>query len=92
MFTLSMGRILEYARPGEKWSIHGNSRNYANLEWLDATSKPTEAELQTAELASAKAHRKRRVKREGRNRILTSQPDWKQRNAPNSLFFVARRR
>jgi len=34
---------LEALRPGEWWSLIGDS--YEGLEWLDKTDKPTEAEL-----------------------------------------------
>lgn len=37
---------LEYSRPNTAWTLLGNS--YKDLEWLDATTKPTEEELEAA--------------------------------------------
>jgi hypothetical protein len=80
-FTLNIADILADMRPGEKWAIRGNHLDYANLEWMDAAAKPTEAEMQTAELAAAKAWRKNKVKAEAKSRIVALWPEWKQRNA-----------
>jgi hypothetical protein len=37
-------RAIESLRPGEKWSLNGDT--YADLVWLDVTTKPTAPELQ----------------------------------------------
>lgn len=37
---------LEYLRPGAAWSLSGNE--YAGLDWLDESPKPTKAELEEA--------------------------------------------
>jgi hypothetical protein len=34
--------VLKYLRPGEAWTLDGDE--YAGLEWLDSTVKPTEDE------------------------------------------------
>lgn len=48
---------LEYLRPGEEWTLDGDT--YAGLTWLSDTPKPTEAEIEAsyplAQAASDKA-------------------------------------
>jgi hypothetical protein len=38
--------VLSAIRPGEAWSLDGEE--YSGLTWLDATAKPTKAELDAA--------------------------------------------
>lgn len=43
---MDMAQTLEYMRPGEQWTLDGET--YAGLTWLDQTPKPSEAEIETA--------------------------------------------
>ena len=44
---------LMYLRPGEEWTLNGDS--YEGLTWLSDTPKPTKKELETAEPAALAA-------------------------------------
>jgi hypothetical protein len=44
---------LNYLRPGEEWTLDGES--YDGLTWLSNTSKPTEKEIEAAEPAALAA-------------------------------------
>lgn len=79
-FTLSISKILEDLRPGESYSVAGDQFSYANLNWLDAATKPTEAEMTTAELTAAKNWRTAQIKIEAGERILAAVPQWRQNN------------
>lgn len=85
MFTLDIPTILGSLHPGAQWAVRGPQNDYANLEWLDQTVKPTEQELLAAELAAAKLSRISRVKSEASARILAAYPTWKQTNAALGL-------
>lgn len=89
MFTLDIPFILKHMRPGEKWVVRGDHKDYANLEWLDASAKPTEAEMLTAELAAAKAWRIEKSKQEAQDLIYAQYPIWKQANAAMGLYSAA---
>jgi len=81
MFTLDIPTILQSLRPGAAWCVRGDQKDFASLEWMDASAAPTEQELLDAELAAAKAARVAKVKTEAEARILADYPLWKQTNA-----------
>lgn len=43
--SVDLAKVLAFIRPGEEWSLDGNT--YAGLKWLAPTPKPTPAEIQT---------------------------------------------
>ena len=85
-FTLSMAEILTREWVGKKWVIRGDNTNYANLEWVDESDKPTEQALLDAELVAAKAKRIAEVKTEAQERIYATYPAWKQDDCALGFF------
>lgn len=67
-------KALSVLRPGEEWAWSGS--DYSGLEWLDSTTKPTEAEID-AKLAEITAAEPLRLLRVERNRLLADS-DWTQ--------------
>ena len=59
-------------RPGESWAW--NNEDYADLVWLDSTSKPTEAEIE-AKLSEINSAEPMRLLRVERDRLL-AETDW----------------
>jgi len=51
---MNIPRILNYLRPGDEWSLDGET--YEGLTWLSDTTKPSEEELQEAESEAESAH------------------------------------
>ena len=49
---MDIANILTYLRPGETWTLNGDS--YEGLVWLDTTVKPTLQELEIAWLSYKK--------------------------------------
>ena len=86
MFTLILSEVLQHSNPGAKWCIRGDQRDYANLEWMDQSQKPTEEVLLAGELAAAKVSRIARAKTEAMTRIYAAAPAWKQANAALGLY------
>lgn len=88
---MGLAALLAAVRPGEAWSLSGDS--YDGLVWLDDTPKPTEAELEAArpqaerdaEVARVEAARQARYRAESdplffeaqRGEDGTTLDDWK---------------
>ena len=64
--------VLESIRPGASWSLNGD--DYAGLDWLDASAKPTKDELVAAWPAVESARKWAAVRAE-RDRRLAAW-DW----------------
>ena len=85
-FILGMDKILEDLRPEESWSAKDSIFIYANLTWLDVTTKPTEQEMLDAELAAAKVAMVVQIKNEAQARILAVVPQWRQNNMGRDVY------
>lgn len=87
MFTLDMPTILQDGGwLGKLWTIRGDQKDYANLEWSDESAKPTEQAMLDAELAAAKAWRIAKAKTEAMTRIYADYPAWMQSNCALGFY------
>lgn len=64
---MKLSEILRNIRPGEQWYLVGD--DYAGLTWLDSTTKPTEAEIESARSDLLRLKRNKEVKAEAQRRI-----------------------
>lgn len=83
---MNIPKILAYLRfDGADWRM-GDPSDYATLEWLGVSSKPSLGDLQEAELAAEKYFKVRKIKTEAANRILSQWPDYAQRSAALGIY------
>jgi hypothetical protein len=86
MFTLEIPKILNHGWSGKFWCVRGDQRDYANLEWMDQSAKPTEQAMLDDELAAAKSWQIEQTKNEAQSRIYAAYPIWKQANCANGFY------
>lgn len=68
---MNIPMALNYLRPGESWTLDGNT--YDGLTWLADTAKPTEAEIAAAwPLAQAEADAREAARQSARLKIAES--------------------
>ena len=86
--TILIVRTLSHFRPNEAYKLPNSSDmlTYADLEWIESTTKPTETELENDELATVRDERKALVKTEAMERISALWNNWEQNNAALGLY------